>query len=188
MRAPENNFVEINFDNRVKIEALANKKITIKQIGSMTTKYGKKFFAVTSTDEWFYLTDTLEHLTKIETPFVCTISKTESKNGNAYWTSDKKPVSTNKHITDLVGETIEIVFMETINTKYGERIRLTYWNHEDQNDTNEYHVLTNWTYLYDWVLEQLIGQMEDLQNDPLVVKVVEKKSKKGNVYISYENI
>ena len=189
MRLPENNFVEVNFDQRVKIEAIANKKIKIVQIGNMTTKFGKKSFALLDDGRWFYITETLDHLTKQEKlPFTCTISKTESKNGNSYWTSDLKPVSTNKHITELEGQILDIVWMDLIDTKYGERVRITYWNHEDQNDETEYHTLTNWTYLYDWVLDTVDGDMDKLHDDPLVVRVISKKSKNDKVYLSYENV
>lgn len=189
MRLPENNYVEVNFDQRVKIEEIANKKIKIVQIGNMTTKFGKKSFALLDDGRWFYITETLDHLTKQESlPFTCTISKTESKNGNSYWTSDLKPVSTNKHITELEGHEIEIIYMEPINTKYGERIKLTYWNHEDPNDATEYHTLTIWNRLYDTICELLNGDMNKLQDDPLIVRVISKKSKSDRVYMSYEDV
>ena len=189
MRLPENNYVAVDFDQRVKIEEIANKKIKIVRIGTMNTKFGKKSFAVLEDEKWFYITETLDHLTQQPSvPFTCTIKSIESKSGNKYWTSDLKPASTNVHLTELEGHEIEIAYMELVNTRYGERVRLSYWNHEDPNDETEYHTLTNWKYLYDSILNIVNGNMDELQDDPLLVRVIKKNGKNGTAYLSYEDI
>ena len=186
MFVPENNFVEIDFEKRIKIEEIAGQEVTIVEIGSMTTKFGRKNFAVLDDDRWFYINTTLDHLVDLETPFNVTITKTTSESGTEYWTSDKKPKKSynSVHITDLVGEHILVYSMRLVNTKFGERVAIDF---NKPNDDTCYSAVTNWDYLYDYIADTLDGYFEKLVKDPLDIVVIEKKSKSGKTYISYKN-
>lgn len=190
MRLPENNFVEVDFDKRVKIEKLANKNIKIVKFGTMTTKFGKKSFALLDNDKWFYLTESLDFLTECELPLKTKIYSKESKSGNTYWTTDDKyeNSTTRIHITELEGREIEIHNMRLVDTKYGERIGIDFFFLEDDNDTY-YTTLTRWNSLYDYVCDQTNGDPSLLFDDPIQLKVILKQSKNSdNKYFGYTNI
>jgi len=186
MFVPENNFVEVDFEKRIKIEEIAGQEVTVVEIGSMTTKFGRKNFAVLDDDRWFYINTTLDHLVDLETPFNVIITKTTSESGTEYWTSNKKTRKTfnTVHITDLIGERILVYSMRLVNTKFGERVAIDF---NKPDDDTPYSAVTNWDYLYDYVADTLDGEFDKLVKDPLDIVVIEKKSKAGKTYISYKN-
>lgn len=186
MFVPENNFVEVDFEKRIKIEEIAGQEVTVVDIGNMTTKFGRKNFALLEDGRWFYINTTLDHLVDLETPFNVIITKTTSESGTEYWTSNKKTRKTfnTVHITDLIGERILVYSMRLVNTKFGERVAIDF---NKPDDDTPYSAVTNWDYLYDYVADTLDGEFDKLVKDPLDIVVIEKKSKAGKTYISYKN-
>lgn len=191
-------YVELDFDARYTIDQIKDCNITITGFTSMNTQYGKKDVAMftyakgkKTIEGWFYLTNTLEHLKDFETPFDVIISKKPNKAGKReYWTSNKKTnvEYNNVHITDLIGETIQITDMAEIDTRYGKAYRVSAIVNDEAVD-----FLSSWEYLY-YDLKELLDEnfetiKDVLEADSLFVKVIEKKSKKSNrVYISYEDV
>lgn len=190
-----NDYVELDFDNRFKVEGVADHNITITGFTSMNTQYGKKNVAMftftkgkKTIEGWFYLTETLDHLLEYEVPFDVTITKKKAKTGNReYWTSDLKTEYNNVKVIDFVGKIITIINIEEIDTKYGKAYRVT-----AEADDEVVSFLTSWEYLYFDLLEAANENdttIEALLNeDPLVLEVIEKKSKNNRKYISYKDV
>lgn len=191
----KNEYVELEFDNRVKINAVANVPITITEFTSMNTQYGHKDIAIfkgkkrgKDIEGWFYLTNTLDHLLEYCPPFDVTITSRKSKNGNEYWSSDLVPTSDKISIKDLVGEEIRLLDIKQVETKYGNQYVITF-----PTEDGDMNAFTSWEYLYNDILDKANELMmpipELLEQDELWLKVIEKKSKKSNrVYIYYTDV
>lgn len=176
------NFKELNFDERISIDKIANQPIFIEDVGQMTTKFGKKYYAMLDDGRWFYLTDTLEKIAeKYNTEhsgFECIIVKKTSKTGNTYWSTNLFTSQfETKTISDFIDKTIYIFHMETINTKYGEKLLITF---SDKNG-NIWQSFTSWVKLADLVSN------DEIASDPLQVRVINKISKTGRTYVGYED-
>jgi len=178
----QNTYKEMDFDQRVTVEDILDKEITITGIGSMTTKFGLKNFAELDNGKWFYLTDSLERITKEEYPITGKITKAKSKNGNNYWKWNKLFEDEIVNISELENTIIKIKEMKKVNTKYGTKNLITL--------TDGRKCFTNWEYLYEDMIK-LFGEEfnETLNEDPLIVKVITKISKKSSQkYYTYKDI
>lgn len=173
----QNTYRELDFENRVAINTISETEITITSLTKMNTKYGMKTVAIMNDNRWFYLTPSLENLTKLRLPVTGWINKKTSKAGNEYWnfqiSYDNDNIVT---ISSLEGTIIKITDMKLVTTKYGERNLITL--------STGNKCFTSWTYLYNDFKDNL----EALETDPLVVKVIKKKTKSGTSYISYRDL
>lgn len=179
----QNTYKEMDFDQRVKVEDVLDKEITITSVGSMTTKYGFKKFAELDTGKWFYLTDSLERIAnEDEFPITGTITKAKSKGGNNYWKWNKMFEDEIVNISELENTIIEIKEMKKVNTKYGSKNLITL--------ADGRKCFTNWEYLYDDMIKMYGEEFnETLSKDPLIVKVITKISKKSSQkYYTYKDI
>jgi len=174
----QNTYRELNFDQRVTIDTISETEITITSLTQMNTKYGMKTAAIMNDNRWFYLTPSLENLTKLRLPVTGWINKKTSKAGNEYWNFQiSYDNDTIVPMSSLEGTIIKITGMKLVNTKYGERNLITL--------STGNKCFTSWTYLY----KDFKDKLETLEIDPLIVKVIKKKSKDGAVtYLSYRDL
>lgn len=180
MYIPKKVYKELDFDKRVKLDSIRDKKVKITFVGRMKTAYGTKNFAEFMDGKkygWVYLTKPLDHvLDYFEShnaePFETTFTKVKSQKNNEYWSTNlprkgAKQIS----IADKENERIYIYAVRWINTKFGDKVIVYYFDEKGERCKS----FTSWLSMYD-ELNDIINDMSDSEFEESGITIIEEKN------------